>query len=518
MFSTISKLEYLNQTFDYINIFVIGLVIVRIVNLTLKYHQQAHYSLKSFLDFMKYFYISLNGLALLGLIPMIFFLDSYIVMIINSIYLLLLDISYHRIKKILPLNHTFRVLRIILVNVILNIVFATLFMYYINLVELMSMLNILIIIQPILLFASTLILYPLDILIKLYYKNKAKKKTPLNVVGVTGSNGKSSTKDYIYEILHQFMVVSKNPYNYNNEYGIIKTLNDYYFGEDSLILEYAVSNKGDMDKNLSVISPNYCVITNISKTHLDNFNSINEILDEKAKITKDAKKIIINGDDNLLIDYFKNIDVIKVGFNSNCDFIISDLKSDINLLEFKLEVENKKYEVKTKLNGWFNAYNLSYAICVCNKCFNIDISKIINATSNITNTYNRLNIEKRKNYTLLNDSYNSNLEGFKGAIEILLKFENKVLITPGICESTNLVNEEIADFICKYDDIKVILIKNENSNIIYRRLQKNKYQNVEMVCSLNEALKHINDNDTVLIENDIPDLYNYKRLFWSVVK
>ena len=165
--------------------------------------------------------------------------------------------------------------------------------------------------------------------------------------------------------------------------------------------------------------------------------------------------------------------------------------------------------MKAKLKGKVNCYNLlaSYACLDQLDLKNLDDNLILDSFLGLTGVSNRLEIKHdlNKNNTIIDDSYNSNYDGFCSALKVLDLYSNKVLITPGIVEASDDDNIKISQKISEVCD-QVIIINCPSGNIIYNELSRINFTNVTKVNSYKEAIESL-ENCTILVENDLPDYY-----------
>ena len=161
-----------------------------------------------------------------------------------------------------------------------------------------------------------------------YYR----KQLAIPVVGITGSVGKTSTKEMIASVLSQKYCVHKTLGNFNNEWGLPITIFEMNEKHQVAVLEMGVNHFGEMRRLSSVASPDICVITNIGIAHLEFFTTREGILQEKSQMIQDMKtggSILLNGDDDLLRDMgpVKGVDPEFFGLGKNCQFYATDVES-----------------------------------------------------------------------------------------------------------------------------------------------------------------------------------------------
>lgn len=440
-----------------------------------------------------------------------------IIFILILLIYILINFNIKHFKKIKYTNRIMRLLGIHLLLIISLLIFKTPINGFI-------FLNILyILINYILGILSSLLE---KLLVKKYYKqakNKINKYKP-TIIGITGSCGKTSVKNYLYECLKEKYITYKSPKSYNTLNGLSLTVNKYLHCYDNyFILEMGLSHKNDIKNITKIFKPNISIITEILPSHLETMKSIDNIIHEKMQIISNMTNnglIIINGDNELIIN---NIDkynihhnkIIKIGFNDLNDYCVDEYLIKKDGLEFiiKDNINNNSYNINSKLIGRHNIYNILIVFSVLSY-FNINKDKIISYINNLYNYENRLEIKKYNNMTILNDSYNSNINGFINALEILSLYQNKkYIITPGIVESgseSESIIKKIANKITETCDF-CYLINNKNTKYFINVFNDRKYKNFKIKSNFLEAFNELkNEEITLLIENDLTDFYYIK--------
>lgn len=356
---------------------------------------------------------------------------------------------------------------------------------------------------------SYLISYIVEKIITLYYIKKAKNKLKNikpNIIAITGSYGKTSCKNYIYEFLKNDYNVLISPKSYNTLNGILLTINKLLKPyHNVLILELGVDKKNGMNKYLKLFSIDIALVTSIGPQHLKTFKSIDNIAFEKNKILNKAKEYsIVNLNNKYISCNLPEDKIITSSTNKNSDINIKIIDENIEKSKLEIKIFNEKYETFTSLLGKHNIENIACCIAVA-KAMNVSNDSILKTTMHLKNVEHRLSKILYKNWTIIDDSYNSNYSGFLNAIELFNNIKNyKVIITPGIIESNNeTFNKKIADKINTTFDL-VILINNPTF--------KNLIKNYLSFSNFNEAYdylkeKYIDKSLTILIENDLPDIF-----------
>lgn len=250
------------------------------------------------------------------------------------------------------------------------------------------------------------------------------------MVAITGSCGKTMTKELISLILNTKYKVIKNDGNKNNHIGVPLTLTRLNNNYDILVIEIGMNHKGEIAKLSSIVKPDISVITNIGTAHIGNLGSQKNIYKAKMEITKGMTNgiIIANGQDKYLQKI--NDKKYKVIKTKN----ISYMNNDLNKTIFCISDDKKKYKFVLNIPGKHLISNCMLAIEL-GKIFQISYEEMQKVIKKYKSLGNRLNIIKLKNNTIIDDSYNSNYEAVLGLIDIMDNIsKNKVLILGDILE------------------------------------------------------------------------------------
>lgn len=514
-------MEVVKNIIEYIAIIMSAIILVYKTNLVLKYFQQSHYYFDSYKKTIRYYYFGKWQYFILGILAFVLFLDSWIVQVIYIVYLGLLLYFCLRKTDIIKLKTTPRIYRLYLTLLILGTIFSSTLLLLFDLPDLLSSLAIIIFVLPFLIFVSSLINHPIEKLISKYYQRKAKnilKKVNPLIIGITGSFGKTSTKNILYDLLKEKYITHATPKSYNTLNGVSLSINnDMTNNHEVVILEMGASRVGDIGDLVKLARPNYAVLTGVTEQHLESFKSIENILEEKMKIIEslDGNGIgFINGDDQLIASYKLKTEakIIKFGTNISNDYYVSDIKIEASRMKFKIHFNNEFIEVETKLLGRHNILNILCAFAVARE-LGVKASEMEYQISTLEPVKHRLSIEESGGYTIIDDSFNSNKIGFINALEVLSYYPSpRVLITPGIVEAGVLeeeINYNLANKIVEVAD-EVILIETKASSYILKGLDDLGFKNLKVMDSFLVARKYVFDKyqkASILIENDVSDIY-----------
>lgn len=258
-----------------------------------------------------------------------------------------------------------------------------------------------------------------------------RKKLKIKVVGITGSTGKTSTKDLVAGALSSKYRVFKTKGNFNNEIGlplmIFNITNEY----DIAVLEMGMSNFGEIHNLTDVARPDIAIITNIGVSHLEYLKTRENILKAKLEITDyfdDHNTLIINNDNDLLMTIKSNsYNVLKTGMeDSSNNFYVKQYKLQEDMVKFIVNEndENKAYEFNINIIGKHNISNALLAIA-CGRKLGLSYDDLQEGFRKIEFTSMRLDIIKGEKFTLIDDSYNASPDSMKAAIDVLESLEGK---------------------------------------------------------------------------------------------
>lgn len=247
-----------------------------------------------------------------------------------------------------------------------------------------------------------------------------RNKFKIPVIGITGSNGKTTVKDLAAAILSGKFNVLKNEGTDNNHIGVPKTLLKLNRDHEACVLELGTNHPGEIKKLCEIASPTTVVITNIGPSHIEFFGDLEGVYRAKIEILASAKgpkgTVIINGDDK----YLKRIKpgsrkLIKFGFEDANDYRASIIGSDNDKLSFSV---NSDRIFVSRLLGTYNVYNALGAIAI-GRSLGVPYPAIIKAVASFKPTRMRLDIGKICGVDVINDAYNSNPQSMSAALEVL---------------------------------------------------------------------------------------------------
>lgn len=293
-------------------------------------------------------------------------------------------------------------------------------------------------------------------LLSKYIKNKYNPYT----IAISGSAGKTTTKNLIYQILKTKYNVLTNEKNYNGQLGVPLTLLNLNKNIDIIVIETGISKEGEMDKLSNILSPDMGILINIGSSHIGNFKTKKNILKNKLKLTKymEGGVLLVNSNDKYL-KKLKNKNNYYIDYISNNYFKVKNININLDKMSFDIKIDNKIYNIKTNLIGKHFIIDILLAIEV-GLLFEIDINDIIKTIINYKPITNRLNIIKKDNFTIIDDTYNSSYESVKALFNLTKNINNKIYIIGDIKELGNhsiKYHKKINNLLKKIKNKEVIL-------------------------------------------------------------
>lgn len=298
------------------------------------------------------------------------------------------------------------------------------------------------------------------------------------VIAITGSVGKTSTKDIIASVVAQKYNMLKTEGNNNNEIGLPFTILRLK-EENAIVLEMGMNNKGEIERLSKIAKPDIAVITNVGTSHIGNLGSRENILLAKMEITAGMKEngvLIVNNDNDMLQKAeYKNIETY--GIESDSKYVAKNIEISENKSSFEVEVDEKIYKIEVPIPGEHFIYNSLSAIAVGRAC-NIEMEKIINGIKKFELTKGRMEVIKSsKGYNIVNDAYNASFDSMKSGIEYLKRMSGntKIAVLGDMLELGEYSKElhEKVGYIVAENKIDKLLVLGEYSKNIARVAEEN---------------------------------------------
>lgn len=338
-------------------------------------------------------------------------------------------------------------------------------------------------------------------------------KFNVDLIGVTGSVGKTSTRDIIYSVLNEKYKTLKNELNYNNEIGIPKTLFNLDYSYEKAVIEMGIDKKGDISYFKTIAPLKHAVISNIGLSHIANFKNQEGIFHAKMEIAKDFNKentLIVNGDDNFLKtlkDKKLAYNLLTYGFDKDNTIYCVSYEIVNGKINFKVNFKNKVYDYTIPSIAKHNIYNAMSAILIGN-LYNLTYEEIKKGLESVSFTEGRLTIINKKDITIINDCYNASLDSIKSALNVLSTFKTRKVAILGDVLETGSYEEEIHKNIGKsiIGNTDILILVGNSIKYTYDEVIKNDFNkdNIYIFKTYEDVIKNIDNiikkGDTILLK------------------
>lgn len=258
------------------------------------------------------------------------------------------------------------------------------------------------------------------------------KKSKAKVVAITGSTGKTTTKDFIALVLSKKYRVAKTLGNFNNHIGLPLTVLSADETVEVFVLEMGMNHYGEIKKLVDIAKPHIAVITNIGTSHIEYFGSQEGILEAKMEIASQLNFqdiLMLNGMDDRLRDVYEQESIYKkmiLGLNQRDDYTLSEI-TPMKKYCFKYDIRRGEKTVTIDLSvpGKHNVYNSAFALMI-GEYYDVPINDIQQAIAEYHGEKMRLDVSKHpKGFTIINDAYNASLDSMKSSFEMIKNIEGK---------------------------------------------------------------------------------------------
>ena len=326
----------------------------------------------------------------------------------------------------------------------------------------------------------------------------------LLIICVTGSYGKTSIKNFLEQILKEKYRVYATPRSVNTHTGIVADINtNLEYITEIYIAEAGARCKGDIALISQFLNPHYSVIGEIGEQHIEYFKTLDNIVETKFELLESSRlKKAFVFKDNPKPSHIEPSTMKKIQyFPEN----VRNIEANLDGTSFELFIKDEWYRFETMVLGRFNVVNLSAAIYVGVE-LGLRIEDMQKATKRIEPIPHRLHKIEANEKLILDDSFNGNLKGMKEAIRLSSLYNGrKIIVTPGIVESTPEANIELAQAIDEVFDIAIITGE-LNSKILREHIHRAQILILkDKAAALEDMLKSCTQpHDLVLFSNDAP--------------
>lgn len=376
--------------------------------------------------------------------------------------------------------------------------------------------------------AAGFVLSPVEAAINRWYWNDARKKLEavkgLVVIGVTGSYGKTSTKNYLYRMLSEKYNTLVTPGNYNTTLGVIRTIREQLQPYHQVfIVEMGAKRPGDIREICELVKPAYGIVTAVGPMHLETFKSFENIQRTKFELIRALPQDgtgFINADSEGIRSYAgipSDRRIVRYGIDApDAQWRAEDVRYTSTGTDFKLRHDARADEMHTALSGSGNILDITGAAAVAS-ALGVDANSIRVAVAKLRQVEHRLSISRRGGFTILDDAYNSNPEGAAMALEVLAGMvapegAQRIVVTPGFVELGQKQFEACVELGRKISECadRLIVVNRLNRTAILEGAAS-MGDRAEAVDTLAEAAQRVaalsRPGDIILYENDLPDTF-----------
>ena len=355
-----------------------------------------------------------------------------------------------------------------------------------------------------------------DTLQALYNIARAKRDLyNIPVIAITGSVGKTSTKDIVANVVSQKYKTLKTIGNNNNNIGLpftILRMKD----EEAMVLEMGMNHFGEISLLTSIAKPNICVITNIGTSHIGNLGSRENILKAKLEILEGTKNpiVIINNDNDLLNEWYESnrdkYNIKTFGISNKSDINAEDIVLDKESSTYSSNIEGKKYKITVPVGGEHFILNSLCATLVGEE-LNIKADRIIKGIEGFELTKKRMDIEDLSNgVKIINDAYNASFESMRASLKYLSGFkENRKIAVLGdmfeLGEFSEKLHKNVGTEVAK-NNIDILVCAGKDAKYIVEQakeegMKSEKIYYFENKDEIIELLRNnLNKNDVLLFK------------------
>ena len=338
------------------------------------------------------------------------------------------------------------------------------------------------------------------------------KKCKAKKIGITGSVGKTTTKEMCYTVLSERYKSICNYENFNNHIGVPITAFTVEEDTEIAIFEMGMNHRGEIRPLADIVHPEISIITTVGDSHIGNMGSREAIFQEKMEITAfmNDEDVLIYNADNDMLQLIENTETawkrLECSENASVGGVkISDIRESSDGIEFFLAYGVEKVEFKLPVHGRHNAWNAALA-AACGLCCDISLEESAASLANFKNAGKRLHVIKTENLTVIDDTYNANPESMRAAVSVLAGAGKgrKVAAMADMLElgeGSEAMHSEIIDFACNFGIDVIIAVGKLMSSAASAKAGKREIHCFESKDDFIRAAKNIlKKGDTILLK------------------
>lgn len=336
-----------------------------------------------------------------------------------------------------------------------------------------------------------------------------KSKFEIPFIAVTGSVGKTTTRDMVYSTISAKYNSLKNVGNLNNQFGVPLTLFNLNKEHECAVIEMGMSGFNEIEYLANIVNPQIGIISNIGYSHIEHLGSREGIFKAKMEIATnfdESSLLIVNGDDDCL-KTLKNKDLVyklrTFGFEKDNDIYCESFEMDEYSINFIAVFDGKKEEFFIPTVGKHNIYNAMAAILVGIN-LNMTIEEIKDGLKDFQCTKNRLDIIKNNNLTIIDSVYNASIDSMTAALNILGRYENRRIAILGdmfeMGEFAEFGHRQVGK--AALNNVDILIAIGKDAEFIVKELKENN-MNPDNLYHFETKEEAIENLDHIIKENDV---------------
>lgn len=449
---------------------------------------------------------------------------EYILLAIFTFFAVLYICLIFKTKTKVQLKFTARMKRLAVLATILSFGIASLVHLFSVYTFVYCLYTLVVIFSIPVIFISHMILLPFEKLVQKSYINKTKKiianmkKLGLKVIGITGSYGKTTTRNILCTMLSTKYKVCGGKANYNTPMGLSRIVNEVLATDDEiLIVEMGARRIGDVLELCNIAKPDMGIMTAVGNQHLEFFGSVENIKKGKSELANNLVGDIMsfNGDNEIACELYSACGLagkMITGESNKFDISYDNVVVDEFGTKFDVKFDNNTYSIRTILLGDYVPSLIVLAMSLAIK-LGVSVVDCCLACSELQPVEHRLQLINVSGNIIIDDAYNSNPRGALSALKLLAKFsDTKVIITPGMVElgsQEEMANKQFGIEIAQYADVAILVGKHADTmkgGALSAGMNENNIITVKSLDDAKDYLANMNEGKKVILfENDLTD-------------
>lgn len=337
-------------------------------------------------------------------------------------------------------------------------------------------------------------------------------------IAVAGSYGKTTMKEILLQMLTNIKQVAATPANKNVSISHAKFINSLSGNEEILIIEFGEGAPGDVHRFAKITSPDIGIITGLAPAHLDKYKTVQKAGEDIFSLAEvlTPENVYVNKESKAVEPFLKT-DYQTYSAKHAAGWDITAIKNSVDGVSFVMKKGKTSISIKSKLIGMHQVGPLAAAAAIAHK-LGLNAEQIEKAASKIQAFEHRMEVRHLGGATIIDDTYNGNIEGMNAGLALLndLPAKRKIYVTPGLVDQgkdSHLIHESLGELIGKTNPDIVVFMKNSATKAIEAGIKKTNF-NGQLIIEedplnfYNNLDQFVAAGDLVMMQNDWPDNYN----------